>query len=97
MRTPETQWPPLSAMWSDLVLMVLCAMTPQVATLVSPGSTPSVFREKCGDINNPWLLSQRDGVRMVIPQTVKPTPAAVQLSVPSAAKAPPAGVEVILT
>src|SRR3954470_3744160 len=86
-----TPWPPLMAMWSSPVLMVLWARTPQVAKLVSPGSMPSVLRDRCGDISSPWLFSQRDGVKMVTPQTMKPAPGV------HAAVTPPAGVEVILT
>src|SRR5436190_3794096 len=49
-------------------------MTPHVAELFAPGSTPSVFREKYGDICSPWLFVQFDGVKIVIPQTMKPSP-----------------------
>src|SRR5579884_639614 len=53
---------------------------------------PSVLRAKCGDSSSPWLFSQRDGVRMVTPQTMNPSPGRAQ-----GAAAPPGGVEVILT
>jgi hypothetical protein len=62
------------AIWSSPVLIVLQAMTPQVAMSVVPGSTPSVLRAKCGDMSSPWLLNQREGVRIVMPQTMKPSP-----------------------
>jgi hypothetical protein len=49
-------------------------MTPQVAELLAPGSMPSVFREKYGDIKSPWLFIHREGVRMVTPHTMNPSP-----------------------
>src|SRR5579871_389477 len=72
--------------------MVLLTIAPQVAKLVSPGSIPSVLREKWGDISRPSWLSQREGVRMVTPHTMKPAPGEGH-----PAAIPPGGVEVILT
>ena len=43
-------------------------------------------------MSSPWLFIQREGVRMVTPQTMKPAPVEGQ-----PAAAPPTGVEVILT
>ncbi len=87
-----TPWPPLMAMWSSPVLIVLWTSTPHVASAVSPGSMPSVLRAKCGDISSPWLFSQREGVKTVTPHTMKPCPCVVQGAV-----GPPGGFEVILT
>src|SRR5580704_6057953 len=82
-------WPPLMAMLSSPVLIVLHARTPHVASSPSPGSIPSVFRAMYGDITRPWLFVQFDGVRMVTPQTMKPAPGAVHV--------PPGGVDDSLT
>src|ERR1041385_3408691 len=57
-------------------------MTPHVAELFAPGSMPSVLREKYGDITSPWLFVHREGVRIVTPHTMKPSPGVEQ--VPSA-------------
>ena len=69
----DTPWPPLMAIWSSPVLIVLQTMAPHVAELFAPGSMPSVFREKYGDITSPWLFIHRDGVRIVTPHTMKPS------------------------
>src|SRR5215469_11312613 len=74
----STWWPPLSAMSSSPVLMKLQASTPQVASLPSPGSMPSVLRAKKGDITRPWLLAQIDGVMIFTPQTMNPSPGLLQ-------------------
>src|SRR5579872_2285558 len=80
-----TVCPPLMAMSSSPVLIVLHATTPHVASLPSPGSIPSVLRAMYGDITIPWLFVQTEGVRSVTPHTMKPSPGAAQL--------PPGGVD----
>ena len=77
------------AIWSSPVLMVLHAITPQYAILPSPGSIPSLLRAKLGVSTSPLLLVHRDGVRMVMPQTMNPWPGLEQT--------PSAGAEVSLT
>src|SRR5579884_318938 len=89
MTTRSTVWPPLRAMSSSPVLIVLQAMTPQVASFPSPGSMPSVFRARYGDITRPWLLAQTDGVSSVTPHTTKPSPGALHV--------PPGGVDASFT
>src|SRR4051812_44025662 len=89
MITSDTQCPPLMAMLSSPVLMVLQAITPQNAMLFDPGSMPSVLRAKLGVSTSPRLLVQRDGVSSVTPQTMNPSPGALQV--------PSAGAEVSLT
>src|ERR1700690_4398002 len=78
-----TECPPLMAIWSSPVLIVLQAMTPQKESSFAPGSIPSEFRENCGFIKSPWLLNQLDGVRIVTPQMMKPSPLVVQATEPA--------------